>query len=89
MFAVDRQKHLIQVPLVIGPRALAAELIGIPLPKLPAPSTHGFVRQDDAALGCSGLHSLSARLAIEHPCWSTIIDSILCLRPTFIAPKPT
>jgi hypothetical protein len=36
----------------------------------------------------SGAHYLSARLALEHPSWPTIIDSILCSRPTLFAPEP-
>jgi hypothetical protein len=37
----------------------------------------------------SGLHSLDARLAIEHLSWPTIIDSGTWSRPTLSAPEPT
>src|SRR5262245_11726755 len=46
-FAVDREEDFVQVPLVTGSGAPAAELIGIGLPELPAPIPHGFVGQDD------------------------------------------
>lgn len=37
MFALDRQKYLIQVPLVAWPRTAATELMSIRLTKLAAP----------------------------------------------------
>src|SRR5512132_1037938 len=37
---------------------------------------------------CSGSHYLTARLAIEHPSRTTIIDSVGCSRPTLFAPEP-
>ena len=38
-FALDNEKHFVQVPLVTGPRTLAKELIRIRLAKLAAPFT--------------------------------------------------
>jgi hypothetical protein len=38
---------------------------------------------------CCGLHYLTARLAIKHPSWPTIIDSVGCSSPTLSAPEPT
>jgi site-specific DNA recombinase len=40
-----------QVPLITGSGAPPAALIGIGLPEFPAPIPHGFVRQQNAALG--------------------------------------
>jgi hypothetical protein len=44
----NREKHLIQVPLVTRSGAPPAELIGIGLPKLLAPLPNRFVRDEDA-----------------------------------------
>jgi hypothetical protein len=46
-FLVDREKHLIYMPLVAWPRTPTTELIGIRLPELPTPFADGFVRHDD------------------------------------------
>jgi hypothetical protein len=46
-FLVDRDEHLIEMPLVAWPRTPATELIRIRLPELPTPLTDGFVRHDD------------------------------------------
>jgi hypothetical protein len=48
-FLVDREKHLVQVPLVPRSGTPAAQLIGIGLPELPALIAHSFVRQQNAA----------------------------------------
>jgi hypothetical protein len=40
---IDRQKHLVQVPLIAGSGTLAPELIGIGLPELQAPLLDGFI----------------------------------------------
>ena len=45
---IDREKHLIQVPLVARPGTSAPELIGIRLAKLPAPLPDGLIGHDDA-----------------------------------------
>ncbi len=44
--AIDRQKHLIQVPLVTWMRTSAPELIGIRLPKLHTPLADRFIGHD-------------------------------------------
>ena len=44
---VDRQKHLLQMPLVTRPWAPAPELIGLRWPKLPAPLPERFRRHAD------------------------------------------
>jgi hypothetical protein len=46
--ALDREKHLIQMPFVAWLRASTPELMGIGLSKLPAPLPDGFIRDDDA-----------------------------------------
>ena len=40
------------------------------------------------SIGVSGSQWKNARLAIEHPPWPTIIDSVGCSRPTLSAPEP-
>ncbi len=47
--ALNRQKHLIHVPLVAGPSASAPELIGILLAKLAAPLADRLIGHDDSA----------------------------------------
>ena len=47
-FAMDCQKDLIEVPLVAWSGTPAAQLVGIGLPKLPAPVAYRLIRQDDA-----------------------------------------
>ena len=54
--AVDRQKDLVQVPLVPGPRPPATELIGIILPELLTPPADGFVGDVDAPFQEELLH---------------------------------
>jgi hypothetical protein len=48
-FALNREKHLVQVPLVPRLRLSATELIGIGSPKLAAPLADGFIRHDHPA----------------------------------------
>ena len=43
----DRDEDLIQVPCVAWSRTPAAQLVGIGLPKLPAPVAYRLIRQDD------------------------------------------
>src|SRR5262249_41839112 len=50
-FAVDGEEDLIQMPLSARPGPSAPQLIGIDLPKLPAPIAHRFVRQQNATFG--------------------------------------
>ena len=46
MLALDRQKHLIHMPLVAGPGTAATELIGILLAKLAAPLADRLIGHD-------------------------------------------
>jgi hypothetical protein len=46
-----REKHFIEVPRVPKSGPSAPQLIGIPLPRLPAPIPHRFTGQGDAACG--------------------------------------
>jgi len=45
-FALDGEKHLIEMPFVAGPRAAATQLIGIVLPELAAPFADGLLGHD-------------------------------------------
>ena len=49
VLTLNRQKHLIRVPLVTGLGAAATELICILLAKLATPFTDGFIGHDHAA----------------------------------------
>jgi hypothetical protein len=49
ILALDRQKHLIPVPFIAGPRTATMELSGIVLAKLAPPFADGFIRDDHAA----------------------------------------
>ena len=64
-FAVDVEKHFIQVPLVAGSGAPAAELIGILLTELVAPLPNRFIRHDDAAGKQELLHIAVAEAEAE------------------------
>jgi hypothetical protein len=46
--AVNREKYLIQMPLVTRPRALATQLVRVGLTKLATPFADRFIRHDDA-----------------------------------------
>jgi hypothetical protein len=50
-FAIDRQKDLIEVPLVARSGTSAAQLVGIRPPEHPAPIPHRLIRQNDTAFG--------------------------------------
>jgi hypothetical protein len=70
---VDRQKDLVQVPLVPGPRPPATELIGIILPELLTPPADGFVGDVDAPFQEELLHvAVTQREAIIEP--DTVTD---------------
>jgi hypothetical protein len=45
---LDRQKHLIEMPLVTGPRPSPTQVIRIPLPKLAAPLANRLIGHDYA-----------------------------------------
>jgi hypothetical protein len=64
-FAVDAEKHFIQVPLVAGSGAPVAELIGILLTELVAPLPDRFIRHDDAAGKQELLHIAVAEAEAE------------------------
>jgi hypothetical protein len=49
-FATDREKHLIQMPLVATTRVTTSQFIGIGLPKLQTPLPNRFIAHDDPAL---------------------------------------
>jgi hypothetical protein len=53
---IDRQKHLIQMPLVARSRPSAPEPIGIVLPELQTPLADGFIGDADAAFEQHLLH---------------------------------
>ena len=46
MLALDREKHLIEVPLVPRPRTAATELVRVLLTKLTAPLANRFIGYD-------------------------------------------
>jgi hypothetical protein len=46
---VNREKHLIQMPLVPWLQTTASQLVGIPLTEFPTPFPDGFVRDNDAS----------------------------------------
>jgi len=48
-FALDRQKHLIEVPFVAWPRALATQLIGALLAELAASLPDGLIGHEDSS----------------------------------------
>lgn len=47
--AVDRKKHLVEMPFVAWPGTAAPELIGILLPEFATPLPDGLVGHDDTA----------------------------------------
>jgi hypothetical protein len=58
LFASDFQEHLIQMPCVSRPAAMALQLIGVGLTKFQAPLPNRFVGQHNAAL-CQELFDLT------------------------------
>ncbi len=50
-FAVDGDKHLVQMPTPIRARTQSSELAGVGQAKLDRPATDGFVTDIDATLG--------------------------------------
>lgn len=46
-FAIDDEKYLVEVPLIVRPGMPAPELVGILLAELHAPLPDGFVGHDD------------------------------------------
>src|SRR5215470_6769841 len=65
---MDREKHLIQVPLVPRARTPPPELIGVGLPKFSTPFADSLVRHDDAAFEQQFFHVAVAQgEAIREP----------------------
>jgi len=48
--ALDRQKHLIEVPFIAGPRTAATQLVGVLLAKRATPFADGLVGYNRATL---------------------------------------
>jgi len=48
--ALDPDEHLVEVPLVPGPRPAAAQAVGKALTEFPAPAPHGLIGDDNAPL---------------------------------------
>jgi hypothetical protein len=51
LHALNPDEHLIQMPLVTGPRTTAAQAFGKALAKFLAPAPNGLIGDDDATLG--------------------------------------
>jgi hypothetical protein len=49
--AGDPHHHLVQMPVIAGPRASPAQLLGDHRPKLQHPTSHRLIRQVEPALG--------------------------------------
>ena len=47
---LDPDEHLVEVPLVPGPRPAAAQAVGKALTEFPAPAPHGLIGDDNAPL---------------------------------------
>jgi hypothetical protein len=47
-FALDREKHLVHVPLIARPRTTATQFIGVLLPKLATPFADRLIGDDYA-----------------------------------------
>jgi len=48
MLALDREKHLIPMPLIAGPRTATTELVSKLLAELTAPFANRFIRHEHA-----------------------------------------
>jgi hypothetical protein len=67
-FAIDREKHLIEMPFISRARPTSLQLIGIILPKLETPLADGLVGHGDTALEQEFLHvAVAQREAIIEP----------------------
>src|SRR5262249_23249778 len=67
-FAIDREKHLIEMPCISRARPTSLQLIGIRLPKRETSLADGLVSHGDAALEQELLHVVVAqREAIREP----------------------
>jgi hypothetical protein len=67
-FLVDREEHLIPMPLVTWSRTPASQLIGILLPEFPTPLAEGFGRDNDPTNAQEFFHiSMAERKAAIQP----------------------
>jgi hypothetical protein len=67
-FAMDREKHLIEVPLVTRLGASTLPLLGVVLPKLQTPLADGFIGDIDTACKEERLHvAIAERKARREP----------------------
>jgi hypothetical protein len=66
-FALDRQKDLIEMPLIPGLRPAVAQLIGILWAKLTAPLADRFIGQDDATSKQELFHVVVTETKAEVP----------------------
>jgi len=55
-FAIDREKHLIEMPFISRARPASLQLMGLFLPKFQTPLPDGLVGHVDAALAQELLH---------------------------------
>jgi hypothetical protein len=62
---IDRQKHLIEMPLIPGLRPAVPQLIGIRLPELLAPLPDRFIGHDDATSEQERFHVAVAETKAE------------------------
>jgi hypothetical protein len=65
MLTLNRQKHLIHMPLVAWPGTAATKLIGILLPEFATPFAHGFIGHDDATFQQYFFHISKAQAEAE------------------------
>jgi hypothetical protein len=74
-FPVDLQVHFIQVPCVATTRTATTQFIGIRLPELQTPLSHGFITHDHSSL-CVARSSTSRKLSekrkYNQTAWLTI-----------------
>ena len=60
LHALDPNEHLVQVPFISWPWPASTQAIGESRAEFLAPASHGFVGDDDAALGQDQLHIAQA-----------------------------
>jgi hypothetical protein len=72
--ALDGQKHLIEVPLVTGPRPATTQVVGILLAKLTALCANGLIGHDHAAFHQQlfDIAEAEAEAEIQHTAWLMI-----------------
>src|SRR4051794_19740360 len=60
LHALDPEEHLVEIPLVPGPRPAAAQAVGEALAEFPAPPPHGLIGDDNASLSQKQLNITQA-----------------------------